>query len=264
MKKGDVVPIIVNKDYESVSVFLPENLLREARRQKSISDCNVPEICVLDPDGDLTEYLLNTGKAIKNDCWACYHSKLFSFNIDGKNIGIVPCIVGASYAVLVAEQLFVSGCQLLLSVTSAGIIQQPLSDKRFALITESVRDEGTSYHYLPAHQLSCLSNNMREKLSPKSVIENLPYFEAKSWTTDAPYRETQTAITAMEKENVTCVEMEAAALYAFAEAKNKNVVCFAHLTNTMAQNEGDFEKGESFGSIDTLNLLSFTINKLTH
>lgn len=264
MKEDLTVPIILNKDYESVSIFLPENLLREARRQKSISDCNVPEICVLDPDGDLTEYLLTTGKAIKNDCWACYHSKLYSFNLGDKNVGIIPCIVGASYSVLVAEQLFVSGCKLLLSVTSAGIIKQPLSDKRFALITESVRDEGTSYHYLPTHQLSCLSNNLREKLSPKSATENLPYFEAKSWTTDAPYRETQTAITAMEKENVTCVEMEAAALYAFAEAKHKNVVCFAHLTNTMAQNEGDFEKGEAFGSIDTLNLLSFTINKLTN
>ena len=67
----------------------------------------------------------------------------------------------------------------------------------------------------------------------------------------------------MGKENVTCVEMEASALYAFAEAKQKSVVCFAHLTNTMAQNEGDFEKGEAFGSIDTLNLLSITIHKLT-
>lgn len=49
--------------------------------------------------------------------------------------------------------------------------------------------------------------------------------------------------------------MEAAALYAFAQAKNKDVICFAHLTNTMAQQEGDFEKGEHFGSIDTLSLL---------
>ena len=77
----------------------------------------------------------------------------------------------------------------------------------------------------------------------------------KSWTTDAPYRETQQAIDAMKKQGVSCVEMEAAALYAFAEAKQKKVICFAHLTNTMAQEEGDFEKGEEFGSIDTLKLL---------
>ncbi|HEY8657589.1 MAG TPA: hypothetical protein VIL78_01030, partial [Hanamia sp.] len=91
---------------------------------------------------------------------------------------------------------------------------------------------------------------------------NCPYFEAKSWTTDAPYRETQTAISAMEKINVYCVEMEASALYAFAAAKQKNVICFAHLTNTMAQAEGDFEKGEHFGSIDTLNLLSYLLKRI--
>ena len=66
----------------------------------------------------------------------------------------------------------------------------------------------------------------------------------------------------MKKENVCCVEMEAAALYAFAEARNKNVVCFAHLTNSMAQVEGDFEKGEHFGSLDTLNLLSYLLRRL--
>ena len=256
------IPLIANKDYAAPSVFLPENLLREARRQKSISDCPVPNICILDPDGDLAEYLLKTGQSEKNDCWACYHSKLYNFTIDNRTIGIIPCIVGASYAVLVAEQLFVSGCEHLISVTSAGIINQTSNDKRFALITESVRDEGTSYHYLPKERLACLSPNLREKLSHNITSDNCPYFEAKSWTTDAPYRETQIAISAMEKEGVTCVEMEASALYAFAEAKSKNVVCFAHLTNTMAQNEGDFEKGEHFGSIDTLNLLSFTIKKL--
>jgi purine-nucleoside phosphorylase len=56
-----------------------------------------------------------------------------------------------------------------------------------------------------------------------------------------------------------CVEMEAAALYALSEVKQYNILCFAHLTNSMAQNEGDFEKGEEFGSIDTLNLVSYVL-----
>ena len=51
---------------------------------------------------------------------------------------------------------------------------------------------------------------------------------------------------------VLAVEMEAAALYAFAEARGKPVVCFAHVTNQMALIEGDFEKGEADGSVDAL------------
>jgi uridine phosphorylase len=251
--------ILLDKHYAEPSVFQPENLLREARRQRSIPDCEVPPVCILDPDGDLADYLLRSGRAVKNGCWACYHSSLYSFELDGVKMGIVPCAVGAPYAVLVAEQLFVSGCRLLISVTSSGIILPPGHHKRFGLITQALRDEGTSYHYLPPDEPARLSDELFQKLSPSAAAADCSFFEATSWTTDAPYRETATAIAAMKAKGVTCVEMEAAALYAFALAKNKAVICFAHITNSMAQTAGDFEKGEAFGSIDTLNLLSSII-----
>jgi purine-nucleoside phosphorylase len=253
--------ILSNKSYEEQSVFLPENLLREARRQKGIKECKVPEICVLDPDGDLVDYLLQTQVAKKSNCWACYHSKLYNIQVGNIEIGIVPCIVGASYAVLVAEQLFVSGCKYLISVTSAGIIKQPTTDKRFALIKEALRDEGTSYHYLDKDASAHIQDKLYLKISEGSN-DSCSWFDAISWTTDAPYRETTSAISIMESYDVTCVEMEAAALYAFGLAKKKDVVCFAHLTNTMAQQTGDFEKGAHFGSIDTLNLINEVTNRL--
>lgn len=255
--------ILRHKYYNEPSVFLPENLLREARRQKGKQECKVPSVCLLDPDGDLASYLIRQGKATKNECWACYHSTLHSFELEGSQIGILPCIVGSSYAVLVAEQLFVSGCRLLISVTSAGIINQPGNSKRFALITDAVRDEGTSYHYLPPGQPSILKAELVNHLTPSLSQLDCPFFKARSWTTDAPYRETQTAIDKMKEQSIVCVEMEAAALYALSAAKGYNIICFAHLTNSMAQSEGDFEKGEEFGSIDTLALLRYLL-KVTH
>src|ERR1043166_5964464 len=102
--------ILFNKYHNEPSIFLPENLLREARRQKNKQECNIPSVCLLDPDGDLVEYLIKNNLASKNDCWACYHSTLYNFALNNKSAGILPCIVGSSYAVLVAEQLFVSGC----------------------------------------------------------------------------------------------------------------------------------------------------------
>lgn len=254
--------ITENKFYQEESVFLPQNLLREARRQKEISDCRIPSICVLDPDGDLVQYLLRSGQATLNECWACYHSRLYTFNLNGTEIGILPCIVGASYAVLVAEQLFVSGCKRLVSITSAGIINEPDNQKRFMLITSAIRDEGTSYHYLPAERPAVLNRQLLDWLSAARNTDTCPYFGGQSWTTDAPYRETPSAIQAMKHRGITCVEMEAAALYALAEAKNYDIVCFAHITNAMAQSAGDFEKGEEFGSLDTLALLREVINKL--
>jgi hypothetical protein len=73
--------ILINKYYNEPSIFLPENLLREARRQKNKKECNVPAICLLDPDGDLANYLIIKKRAVKNECWACYHSSLYSFEL---------------------------------------------------------------------------------------------------------------------------------------------------------------------------------------
>jgi len=254
--------ILFNKYYNEQSVFLPENLLREARRQKNKPECNVPLVCLLDPDGDLARYLIKNNLASKNDCWACYHSVLYNFNLSDITVGIIPCIVGSSYAVLIAEQLFVSGCRLLLSVTSAGIINKPNNEKKFALIVSAFRDEGTSYHYLPPEKPAGLNNQLAHLLSSNTSNEDCPFFNATSWTTDAPYRETQSAIDSMKKANITCVEMEASALYALSETKNYSIICFAHLTNSMAQSEGDFEKGEEFGSLTTLSLISYVLNML--
>ena len=69
-----------------------------------------------------------------------------------------------------------------------------------------------------------------------------------SWTTDAPYRETQDAIATARDAGAVCVEMEAAALYAYAAARGRHVVCLAHVTNTMAVAGDDFDKGHENGA----------------
>ncbi len=76
-----------------------------------------------------------------------------------------------------------------------------------------------------------------------------------SWTTDAPFRETAEAIEAARSKGVLAVEMEAAALYAFARATGAQVLCLAHVTNTMGQTEHDFEKGDADGTADALRVL---------
>ncbi len=77
-----------------------------------------------------------------------------------------------------------------------------------------------------------------------------------TWTTDAPYRETASAIEAARALGAVAVEMEAAALYAFAAGRGVGAVCFAHVTNTMGQAGGDdFEKGEAQGAIGALRLI---------
>ena len=258
MNKGD---LISNKEYQEPSVFNPENLLREGRRQKNLPECDVPEICVLDPDGDIVRYLQKEGLTKLSNCWACYHSDLYAFKYEELSLGIIGCAVGSSYAVLIAEQLFASGCKLLISITSAGIIN-PFEGIEFILITESLRDEGTSIHYIPSKEKSKINIDLVRRLDPLFTLSGLSIAKGTSWTTDAPYRETQSSIDHAKALGIAAVEMEAAALYAFAKAKKKPVICFAHLTNTMAQQHGDFEKGEENGSTNALKLIYETVRCL--
>jgi len=255
-------PIVDGKEHEAPSVFRPEALLREARRQRRLPLVAVPEICVLDPDGDVVRHIKRNGSGRTHEGWACYHTELLAFDLDGVGeVGIVGCAVGAPFAVLVAEQLFASGCRLLVSVTSAGQITPIGPTPYFVLIDRAVRDEGTSYHYLPPATFAeapdtTLLNHAEQALLG---LPDISVHRGPTWTTDAPYRETEAAIASARDLGALAVEMEAAALYAFANAAHRSVICFAHVTNAMAQTEGDFEKGEEDGTTATLVVVAAAI-----
>ena len=249
-------PILSHKHYAAASAFTPENLLREARRQKRLLPGTIPEICVLDPDGDIVRYLRATGRAEQSRDWACYHTDLFVFGHQGHEYGIIGCAVGASYAVLIAEELFASGCQFLVSVTSAGQIRPVQAPPYFVIIERALRDEGTSYHYLAPSDYSIadpqLVADARDALSAAQISAHV----GDSWTTDAPFRETAEAIEIAARAGILAVEMEAAALYAFAKTRNHPVLCFAHVTNQMALIDGDFEKGTADGAEISLKVIA--------
>ena len=256
--RSNDAPILHNKAYEASSVFTPENLLRDARRQKGLVEGSVPAICVFDPDGDLVDYLHATRRARRHPTWACYHTALDTFVQDGIEYGIVGRVVGAPFAVLVAEELFACGCELLISLTSAGQIIVLGVPPYVVLIERALRDEGTSYHYVPPAPYSYLNPNLKEMVCAAWNHSRVPLYVGASWTTDAPFRETEQAIATCRAMGILAVEMEAAALYALASARQKRVICFAHVTNQMGQTEGDFEKGQAQGSITALEVLHQT------
>jgi uridine phosphorylase len=249
-------PILAQKHYAAPSVFDVANLMREARRQKQLPAGDVPRMCVLDPDGDLVDYLRAHGGAERHPAWACYHTELYTFVHEGQTFGIVGRAVGAPFAVLVAEELFVSGCELLISVTSAGQITPRANPPYFVLLERALRDEGTSYHYLPPSRYSTLDPALGARLRDRWNHTRMPLYVGASWTTDAPFRETEAMIAACRDEGILAVEMEASALYALATAKHYRIVCFAHVTNTMAQEGDDFEKGPDWGSERILALVA--------
>jgi uridine phosphorylase len=251
--------ILDNKNPSSPSVFRPAALLREARRQKSLPAVDVPSVCVLDPDGDIARRLRQAGRSKPFDAWPCYHTQLDAFELAGQTVGIVGCAVGAPFAVLIAEELFASGCSLLISLTSSGQIVPAGPTPYFVIIDRALRDEGTSYHYTAPSEFSDADPQLVAMAADALGRKGLPAIIGPTWTTDAPFRETAEAIAAAKQRGVLAVEMEAAALYAFAAARRHHVLCLAHVTNSMGQAGQDFEKGEADGTADALRLLEAII-----
>jgi uridine phosphorylase len=252
-------PIVSGKDAAAPSVFSPVTVLTEAQRQKGLAAARVPSVCVLDPDGDIVRWLKRTGRGSLSETWACYHSDLYEFDLNGARVGVVGCAVGAPYAVLVAEQMFACGCELLISITSSGQIAKVAEPPYFVLIARALRDEGTSYHYAPVARFAEADAAILGAARAALGAAGLQVLEGASWTTDAPFRETAAAVADAEREGVLAVEMESAALYAFAAARGGAVLCFAHVTNTMGQSDREFEKGHNEGVTESLRIVELLL-----
>ena len=131
----------------------------------------------------------------------------------------------------------------------------------FVLIDRALRDEGVSYHYLPPSEFSSAAGDLLNAVEGAFARLRAPVIRGATWTTDAPFRETAVQIAAMQARGLLAVEMEAAGLYAFAQAQGRRVLCFAHVTNQMGQ-VGDFEKGEADGAVDALSVLTAATSRL--
>jgi hypothetical protein len=257
---AEPVPLLDRTDHLAPSVFRPENMLREARRQKRLGSGKVPAICVLDPDGDIVEHVRLRFGAKKSSDWACYHTRLWEWDSDGIRYGIVGYAVGGSFSVLVAEELFACGCKLLVSVASAGQITHIGPPPYHILVGRALRDEGTSYHYLPASPYASADPSLIALAEVAFKQASIRVYLGATWTTDAPFRETEQTIMARRRQGILAVEMEAAALYAFGEACRRPVICLAQVSNQLGCVEGDFEKGDLNGAGASIDL----VQKMAH
>jgi uridine phosphorylase len=141
-------------------------------------------------------------------------------------------------------------------MTSAGEILPVQAPPYFVVIDRALRDEGTSYHYLPPAHFASADPALIVAAMTALKQRQLRAYRGAAWTTDAPFRETVGAIERCRTLGILAVEMEAAALYAFAQARRKPVLCLAHVTNQMAVNTGDFEKGEADGAAASLEVIA--------
>jgi len=237
-------------------MFTAGAMLSLARQQKGLVASGVPTVCVLDPDGDLERHLQSRGELCEDESWGCFHTRLSVCSGGDKPFGIIGRAVGAAFSVLLAEQLFASGCRFLISLSSAGQIADLGPPPYFVVIDRALRDEGTSYHYLPPSRFAEADQRLLKRVLPSLLETGLQLHVGPSWTTDAPFRETEAKVAKRRAEGLLTVEMESAGLYAFAAATGNSVLCLAQVTNRLNCTSGDFGKGVAEGAEAALQLIA--------
>ena len=243
MNRMDKLPLLTHPIRDE-SVFTPANLIDSVRRARKIPEGTVPELCFLEFDGDLTDWLVAQGLAKPYSSWPCFHTTMFAAEVEGVTVGIIPRTIGGPYAVLVAEQLAEAGAQLIVGLTSAGRVSRTLPLPSLVVATGAIRDEGTSLHYLPAgKEVTCPAPVVVSLVCQELTATGWPVLQGKVWTTDAPYRETQSQLEQWEAEGVLAVEMQAASLFAFGNAKDVAVISVAMVSNAVDHEGEQFDTG---------------------
>jgi uridine phosphorylase len=187
-----------------------------------VKKMDVPERCIfcffqevikaLKDEGRLT-HLFDSGSEIGRN-------PLYELEFKGERVGLIHAGVGAPLSGAFLEEVIEAGCRKFIAIGSAGVLDGKIASGHLVIPTSAVRDEGTSYHYLPPSREVEPSPEAVAAIERVLTRQNIPYILGKTWTTDAPYRETTGKIKLRRAEGCVTVEMEAAAFFAIAKFRN--------------------------------------------
>jgi uridine phosphorylase len=142
---------------------------------------------------------------------------VYEIAVDGRRLAVFHPGVGAPLAAGLLEEVIALGCRKFIACGGAGVLQRELAVGHVIVPVAAVRDEGTSYHYLPPGREVAASPEAVAALEAALQADHVEYLLARTWTTDAIYRETPDRMQRRRDEGCVTVEMEAAAFFAVAQ-----------------------------------------------
>lgn len=145
---------------------------------------------------------------------------IYEIEVQGQRLAFFHPGVGAPLAAGILEEVIALGCRKFIACGGAGVLDGTLAVGHIIVPTTAIRDEGTSYHYLPPGREVSASSEGIAAIEQVLQAHNMDYVKGKTWTTDAFYRETPAKVRHRREEGCLTVEMEAAAFFAVAQFRN--------------------------------------------
>lgn len=204
---------ILEYDYSRQAVIEPHKLFGRI---------NIPEKCVITFFKDVIDRLKEENRlAIVTELRseAGIHP-IYEMVYGAEKLIVYHSMVGAPSAVGLLEEVTALGCRKFIACGGAGVIQREIAVGHLIIPTAAIRDEGTSYHYLPPSREVEINIDALKSILKVLDRHKIPYIQAKTWTTDAFYRETKDKVELRRQEGCVSVEMECSALAAVAEFRN--------------------------------------------
>jgi len=149
--------------------------------------------------------------------------RVYSMKVGDEIIYVLPMPQGAPQAARMLEMLSVRGVDKFMVCGGAGTLRDDITGDKTLVPVAAVRDEGTSYHYLPPSREVALNPQVQAVIEKTLQEEGEEYVKVKTWTTDAIFRETEDKVALRKQEGCTVVEMECSAFYAVAQ--HKKLLC---------------------------------------
>lgn len=195
---------------------------------KILSPADVPERCVA---CFFPEVLEKVGKEhcariVASHPWEDGDHPIYEITHKGKRLAYFRAGIGSPQSAAMLEESIAFGCRKFVACGGCGVLDRSIGVGHVVVVGSAVRDEGTSYHYLPPSREVAANESALTNLCSTLRRQGIPFVVGKTWSTDAPYRETKGMVAARRAEGCIVVEMEAAAMMAVAQHRK---VSFAQL-----------------------------------
>jgi uridine phosphorylase len=184
-----------------------------------INPRDMPEHCVICFFRDVMDKVIaeHHAKVLVGNRWEDGPHPVYEIAYQNRRLSFFHPGIGAPLASCMLEEVIAFGCKKFIACGGCGVLVKDISVGDLIVVSGAIRDEGVSYHYLPPDKEITANEAAVRALTALLSERNLPFHLGKTWTTDAPYRETPHKISRRKEDGCLSVEMECAGMMAVAQ-----------------------------------------------
>ncbi len=189
---------------------------------KVIRRRDVPEHCVICFFKEVLDNIAveHNARVLVENKWEDGKHPVYEIEFKGLRLAFYHPGIGAALSASLLEEVIALGCQKFIACGGAGVLVKDIDVGNLIVVSGAIRDEGVSYHYLPPGKEVLANKAGLEALIRVLKNSGVPHRIGKTWTTDAPYRETPNKIVTRKEDGCLTVEMESAGMMAVAQFRD--------------------------------------------